>query len=169
MGARLYNKVTGLFTSVDPVPGGNTTAYTYPQDPINKLDLDGLKAWYKKWQNWAKIGAFGACLVVSAGACMAIGLGVAFATNVKRIRRDRRGLNVKFNARQFGIDAGLAMIGGGIGRSVSGAWKGSALARNVVRGRRVFNWRMTGRNVARNAYYSTPFTVAGAYIQPRRR
>ena len=44
MGARLYNPVTGLFTSVDPVPGGNTTAYTYPQDPINKMDLDG-KAW----------------------------------------------------------------------------------------------------------------------------
>ncbi len=31
MGARLYNSVTGLFTSVDPVTGGNTTAYAYPQ------------------------------------------------------------------------------------------------------------------------------------------
>jgi RHS repeat-associated protein len=48
MGVRLYNPNTGLFTSVDPVPGGNTTAYTYPQDPINKFDLDG-KAW-----GWAK-------------------------------------------------------------------------------------------------------------------
>ncbi|WP_156163735.1 RHS repeat-associated core domain-containing protein, partial [Demequina subtropica] len=44
MGVRLYNPATGLFTSVDPVPGGNTTAYAYPQDPINKTDLDG-KAW----------------------------------------------------------------------------------------------------------------------------
>ncbi len=41
MGARLYNPVTGLFTSVDPVAGGNTTDYAYPQDPINKYDLDG--------------------------------------------------------------------------------------------------------------------------------
>ena len=41
MGARLYNNITGHFTSVDPVPGGNTTAYTYPQDPINQYDLDG--------------------------------------------------------------------------------------------------------------------------------
>jgi RHS repeat-associated protein len=44
MGARLYNPITGLFTSVDPVDGGNTTDYAYPQDPINKYDLDG-NAW----------------------------------------------------------------------------------------------------------------------------
>lgn len=44
MGVRLYNPNTGLFTSMDPVTGGNTTAYAYPQDPINKFDLDG-KAW----------------------------------------------------------------------------------------------------------------------------
>ncbi len=44
MGVRLYNPVTGLFTSTDPVRGGNTTAYAYPQDPINKHDLTG-KYW----------------------------------------------------------------------------------------------------------------------------
>lgn len=42
MGARLYNPQTGLFTSPDPIPGGNTTPYTYPQDPLNQTDLDGL-------------------------------------------------------------------------------------------------------------------------------
>lgn len=42
MGVRPYNPTTGLFLSVDPVDGGNTTAYTYPQDPINKTDLSGL-------------------------------------------------------------------------------------------------------------------------------
>nr|WP_184835144.1 DNRLRE domain-containing protein [Kribbella solani] len=41
MGARLYNPVTGLFTSLDPVEGGNPTAYTYPLDPINETDTDG--------------------------------------------------------------------------------------------------------------------------------
>jgi RHS repeat-associated protein len=48
MGVRLYSSVTGQFTSVDPVKGGNTTVCAYPQDPINKFDLDG-NAW-----EWAK-------------------------------------------------------------------------------------------------------------------
>lgn len=41
MGARLYNPVTGLFTSLDPVEGGNVTAYGYPLDPVNETDTDG--------------------------------------------------------------------------------------------------------------------------------
>lgn len=41
MGARPYNPVTGQFTSMDPVYGGNSTTYAYPQDPINGYDLDG--------------------------------------------------------------------------------------------------------------------------------
>lgn len=42
MGARLYNSATGLFTSRDPVDGGNSTTYAYPQDPINGEDITGL-------------------------------------------------------------------------------------------------------------------------------
>lgn len=41
MGDRYYNPTRGLFTSPDPEPGGNPTAYTYPLDPINGYDLDG--------------------------------------------------------------------------------------------------------------------------------
>jgi RHS repeat-associated protein len=41
MGARVYNPTTGAFTSQDPVQGGNVTAYTYPQDPVNSSDLTG--------------------------------------------------------------------------------------------------------------------------------
>lgn len=41
MGARVYNPTSGQFTSTDPVPGGNSTAYAYPQDPINAFDLNG--------------------------------------------------------------------------------------------------------------------------------
>jgi RHS repeat-associated protein len=41
MGVRLYNPATGRFLSVDPVPGGNANAYTYPTDPINNYDTTG--------------------------------------------------------------------------------------------------------------------------------
>lgn len=44
MGVRLYSASVGRFFSVDSVPGGNTTPYNYPQDPINTFDLDGKKA-----------------------------------------------------------------------------------------------------------------------------
>ena len=48
MGVHLYNRATGNFTSTDPVPGGNSTAYNYPTDPINQHDLDGKKVWWKR-------------------------------------------------------------------------------------------------------------------------
>jgi RHS repeat-associated protein len=41
MGDRLYNANTGRFTSLDPTPGGNENAYSYPFDPINTYDLTG--------------------------------------------------------------------------------------------------------------------------------
>ncbi|WP_246486638.1 RHS repeat-associated core domain-containing protein [Kribbella qitaiheensis] len=51
MGVRLYNPATGLFTSTDPVAGGNANAYTYPSDPINSTDLTG--EWKCGWCNRA--------------------------------------------------------------------------------------------------------------------
>ena len=44
MGARLYLPTWGQFGATDPVNGGNANAYTYPTDPINRADLNGLKA-----------------------------------------------------------------------------------------------------------------------------
>ena|GEM_PF-1215815 len=41
MGVRLYNPATGRFLSVDPVPGGNANAYTYPLNPVDGFDLSG--------------------------------------------------------------------------------------------------------------------------------
>ena len=41
MGARVYNNQRGLFTSTDPVYGGNENTYGYPNDPINQSDISG--------------------------------------------------------------------------------------------------------------------------------
>ncbi|WP_281388905.1 RHS repeat-associated core domain-containing protein [Kribbella qitaiheensis] len=41
MGVRLYNPTSGIFSSQDPVAGGNANAYNYPSDPLNQFDLDG--------------------------------------------------------------------------------------------------------------------------------
>lgn len=43
MGARTYLPSLGMFTSTDPIPGGNVTAYAYPVDPIGQVDLNGRK------------------------------------------------------------------------------------------------------------------------------
>jgi hypothetical protein len=73
MGVRLYTPTLGMFLTVDPIPGGNPNAYTYPVDPINMFDLDGRFG----WGDVAKIAAvvsFGVCVFASAGACLAVGL-----------------------------------------------------------------------------------------------
>ncbi|MGJ9422641.1 DNRLRE domain-containing protein [Aeromicrobium sp. CF3.5] len=65
MGVRLYNSTTGLFTSTDPVLGGNHNTYTYPADPINMFDLDGEWGWRKigrhfkrHWRTYATVASF---------------------------------------------------------------------------------------------------------------
>jgi large repetitive protein len=93
MGARLYNRVTGQFTSRDPIFGGGDTAYAYPNDPVNGFDLDG-RHWYSSAWSWAKKNkatiatgvAVGVCFAASFGTC-AVAAGIAFgARTVARAR-----------------------------------------------------------------------------------
>jgi RHS repeat-associated protein len=42
MGVRMYSAMLGRFLSPDPVLGGNTSWFNYPNDPINQFDLTGM-------------------------------------------------------------------------------------------------------------------------------
>ena len=115
MGARLYNPMTGAFTSVDPVFGGNTTAYAYPQDPINMVDLDGLKRrfWPKKsfWKKTITVVAVGTCVVASAGTCAVAGLGAAGLN----YGMDRKKKNAK---KDLAKDVAITLVSGGAGHLI---------------------------------------------------
>lgn len=154
MGVRLYNARRGLFTSVDPVAGGNTTAYTYPQDPINMFDLDGKWGWSNVWNGirsvagaawrnrgriiqYAGYAAAGACVVATAGVC-----GVAAGVVA--------GISVVNRAGTF-VRRGHYRSAGGWGRFLGGAAldvvsarlpgvrfsTGTYVARHAMRGRHV--------------------------------
>ena len=71
MGVRAFNPVTGQFLSQDPVPGGNETAYNYPNDPINGSDLTGLAGPMDQydWMVWGLVTV--AVIGLTAGACVA--------------------------------------------------------------------------------------------------
>ncbi|WP_233712095.1 RHS repeat-associated core domain-containing protein [Kribbella turkmenica] len=110
MGVRIYNPATGLFSSIDPVAGGNANAYVYPTDPVNSYDLDGRKrsCKYAPWKSWKCVrkGASRAArwgyrevrnryrhTTISAGGCAVICYGVGFqggyfsATSISRSRQ----------------------------------------------------------------------------------
>lgn len=87
MGVRLYSAAIGRFLTIDPVPGGNATAYNYPQGPINSLDLDGkakkkkkggFGAWWGKWGDTVMAGV-GIVGLFACGAVCAVAAGISIA------------------------------------------------------------------------------------------
>lgn len=110
MGVRFYNAARGLFTSLDPVPGGNATAYAYPNDPVNMFDLDGRRwGWLKKAAKWSGVAAMGICIIASAGACAlagAVAAGFSIANNYRRKRTDRR-----YGWGSFARDSAIDVLG----------------------------------------------------------
>lgn len=134
MGARVYNAVSGSFTSTDPVFGGNSTAYGYPQDPVNSFDLDGEwgKPKWLTWKNAAKVGAvaaFGTCVAASAGACAAAGVAAAAVS----ARSSAGTFKSKSFATSFAANTGYALAGAGVGKGISSAYKSARSQPSVYR------------------------------------
>lgn len=165
MGVRLYNARRGLFTSVDPVAGGNSTAYTYPQDPINSYDLDGRLCWSCAWNSvksaassawngaksagrwawrnrntiiqYAGYAAAGACIVATAGVC-SVAAGVVAGASVL----NRAGTFVRRGQWRSGSAWTRLLVGSAFdiaSAAVPGARfaNGTYLARHAMRGRHV--------------------------------
>ncbi|MBC7269122.1 MAG: hypothetical protein H5T76_10410, partial [Streptomyces sp.] len=153
MGVRLYNRVRGLFTATDPIPGGNTNTYTHPTDPINQQDLDGKFGLSTK--TWKRIGvglgvaAFAACVFLSAGACI---VGGVIAAGVQA-----RGKGSRWGSNRWWKSAGrgalFALGGGAVGKAISKGYVTLGKSRMVrsiparVKSHvRVGKWRPAGRH-----------------------
>ncbi|MCO1339940.1 hypothetical protein BJH93_13745 [Kocuria polaris] len=154
MGARLYNPATGLFTTRDPVAGGNTTTYAYPQDPINKEDVSGeWSKWKKSWQTakkwtkrgWGKLGGkYGVLKKIStiSGFFGPIGVGISLATGAGVAYLDYKRGNKKA-WRNYAVSAVATVTFVGKGMAMARAIRsvgGKAAARSGNRYKRYNNY-----------------------------
>ena len=171
MGARLYNKTTGQFTSLDPVYGGNTTNYSYPQDPINGYDLDGRWWGWRKTLRYAAIGA-GIVGAIACGASVVCGVAVGAAAGLAAYSATHAGTS-SWSWRSAGYETAIGAASGlGWGRmgryfghsGKNAKWLGfkfssSPTARGTDmawRGRRVFgihSHRIAGHSWAKFIHY----------------
>jgi RHS repeat-associated protein len=130
MWARLYNSVTGRFTSRDPVPGGNENAYNYPNDPINGNDWTGC-------YGWANIIGGLAAFVLTSLACASTALvgclvaGVVIGAVEGGIVAGIEHAGEKDQGVQMLIGAGIGAIGGLLGDGLGHAVEKTAGTRLI--------------------------------------
>jgi RHS repeat-associated protein len=111
MGVRLYDPGTGRFWSVDPIPGGNATAYDYcSADPVNCVDLDGRWGWLDKIVKTVKKAAKVIAPIAELASNIPGPIGAA-AAGISAVAYAASGNKGK--ALEMGITAAAAMVPGG--------------------------------------------------------
>jgi RHS repeat-associated protein len=151
MGARLYNPMTGQFTSTDPIYGGNTSAFAYPQDPINRFDLDGRFS-RGTWNHIAQ--ALGTASTVAGfaffcGPCetMSLILGTARVVALAKAHRYSEAAR-----------AAVGLIyGGALGAIAKSLWKASKVLRKPI-------YAVVGPRAGRDIYHSIHYWLKGGAI-----
>jgi RHS repeat-associated protein len=175
----------GFQALLDNAP--TTSAYAYANNrPTVMVDPDGRKPcerWQcragrhvkKNWRGYATGVAFGACVIFSAGACVAAGAALATANYAADGRKHGYGSRKALN--KFGTNLAWTAAGGGFGRIASGSWRGSAVetvkwtrkvGRHAVGGPRNRTYRriikgQTARNMATNGIGFYAFNGLGAW------
>ncbi|WP_425953486.1 hypothetical protein [Xylanimonas sp. McL0601] len=144
MGARLYNAVTGLFTSRDPVPGGNTTAYAYPQDPVNGFDLDG-KTFKRFWKRHGSTILGG----IKLGLSVAAVFGCAACAAITAVWGAVDFVRAKNNKDRFNAALDMVPVGGGVAaKGLRGlAYARQAAMRSKGMWKESRRWRTIGNTV----------------------
>ena len=152
MGVRLYNPTRGAFTSVDPIPGGNSTAYTYPQDPVNDYDLNGQACLKCKLVTGI---AFGLRVVLEKAACKTAGIGFMLCAGLVRglvnsvayLTTNLWAKGKKFTQSMAGKAIVIAVVGFLEGVTIGASRGLKALPTNTKRGMRALIGRLAIRSV----------------------
>ncbi len=160
MGARLYNPATGLFTSIDPVYGGNDTPYAYPNDPINKQDTTG--EWWETFKTGLAVASLFCTVCAAASAAIAVGSIAYYAYKAYKSKgKERKTAFANLGMEALGLVPGAGRVAGRIKsalghRAVRNTYKaGKALRNKGMSQKQIKAKRKAGRKDMKKGYQTT--------------